>query len=71
MWIMKQRRIKAVIHYLDDYNYLFFGDVIQKLPGVNVQRLSHLYKRLGVPVSVNKLEGQCDVLRNSLGHCQV
>ena len=57
---MKQRGIRELIHYLDDY--LFFGDPGSQECAEALSLALQLCRCLGVPVSAHKLKGPANTL---------
>ena len=60
LWIMGHNGIRRAIHYLDDY--LFFGSPGSRECADALRLALSLCKRLGVPVSKEKIEGPATVL---------
>jgi len=54
-WIIRQERVKYVIHYLD--NFLVIGGPASPKCAVALGTLSGAFARLGLPVANEKLEG--------------
>ena len=60
LWIMGHNGIRQAIHYLDDY--LFFGSPGSQECADALRLALSLCKRVGAPVSKEKIEGPATVL---------
>jgi len=56
-WIIRQERVKSVIHYLD--NFLVIGGPASPKCAVALDTLSGVFASLGLPVANEKFEGHC------------
>ena len=54
-WIMRQRGVTFVDHYLDDF--ITMGPPASGVCGENLERILAVCKELGVPLAMDKLEG--------------
>ena len=59
-WVVRQTRVKTLLHYLDDF--LIIGKQASTQCAEDLQRLLTVFAQLNVPVAMEKLEGPATIL---------
>ena len=59
-WVVRQARVKTLLHYLDDF--LIIGKQVSTQCAEDLQRLLTVFAQLNVPVAMEKLEGPATIL---------